>query len=643
MGKLDVSLVQYLDKSEFKVLSAVEQGMKTHELVPLPHVTKTARLRFGGTSKILRQSLGEKKLVRYERGPRYDGYRLTNLGYDYLAVKKLSVDRHLGAVGNQIGVGKESDIFVVQDVEGKRICMKLHRLGRTCFRKLKEKRDYHRGKQLSWIFLSRVSATKEFAFMAALHERGFPVPKPLATDRHVVLMELVDGVLLQNVSEIGDAGQLYEDLMQLIVEFADNGVIHGDFNEFNIMVKPDSKPVIIDFPQMISTSHKNAKVLFERDVECVRTFFKRRFNYESENHPVFDKDVERTFSLDLQVKASGFDKDIDFDIADLDPVPEDEEDSDDDNSDDSDDDTYCEDINSVDGNDDDCAGVSPCESGDEDTKSSDEVSDAESDTHKNSMKDDKINAQDNQNKDCDNKSNVKVEASALEDSLKDDDNMSALKLDALTLKDLSKDVDNKNCAKTDSAEESKPSPAFNATMEMYFRSLKDENPEMARTLNSVPEDAVCNDAPTFVNLPTVDNHTADNFDTLSTASKRSRRNRYNENRYSPSERKAIIARINKAGEQQRQARANGEEVPTLEELVNADVDNEDDRVSFSLSTAATSVAASRRIKKERQAREQREMPKKYLRTKGDAHAAKRRSKECATEISSTMECKDVWG
>ena len=68
------------------------------------------------------------------------------------------------------------------------------RLGRTSFRKLKEKRDYHKHRQrASWLYLSRLSATKEFAYMKALHDRGFPVPRPVDYSRHCVIMELVNG------------------------------------------------------------------------------------------------------------------------------------------------------------------------------------------------------------------------------------------------------------------------------------------------------------------------------------------------------------------------------------------------------------------------------------------------------------------
>ena len=44
------------------------------------------------------------------------------------------------------------------------------RLGRTSFRQLKNKRDYHRHRgNASWLYLSRLAAMKEFAFMKVIH------------------------------------------------------------------------------------------------------------------------------------------------------------------------------------------------------------------------------------------------------------------------------------------------------------------------------------------------------------------------------------------------------------------------------------------------------------------------------------------
>lgn len=87
--------------------------------------------------------------------------------------------------------------------------------------------------------------------------------------------------------EVDSIESLYDELMNLIVKLGNHGVIHGDFNEFNIMITNSGKIILIDFPQMISTEHPDAKMYFERDVNCIRDFFKRRFAYESELYPTF--------------------------------------------------------------------------------------------------------------------------------------------------------------------------------------------------------------------------------------------------------------------------------------------------------------------------------------------------------------------
>ncbi|XP_003738175.1 serine/threonine-protein kinase RIO2 [Galendromus occidentalis] len=310
MGRFNLVMLRYLTRDDFRVLTAVEMGMKNHELVPASLVAVIARLKHGGCHKHL-QELCKQKLLSYERGRKYDGYRLTNLGYDYLALKTLSSQDIVNSVGNKIGVGKESDIYLAADEEGKEMVLKIHRLGRTSFRKIKEKRDYHlHRKSSSWLYLSRLAAVKEFAFMKALHERDFPVPKPIAFNRHCVIMELIQGQTMCNVRELNDPELLYGKLMDLIVSLANAGLIHGDFNEFNIILTEDEEPIIIDFPQMVSTTHADAEFYFDRDVQCVREYFRKRFAFESDTYPKFHEDVERQDNLDIDTEASGFMKNI---------------------------------------------------------------------------------------------------------------------------------------------------------------------------------------------------------------------------------------------------------------------------------------------------------------------------------------------
>lgn len=88
----------------------------------------------------------------------------------------------------------------VEGEDGIVMALKLHRLGRTSFRAVKSKRDYLRkGNHFSWLYLSRLAAIKEFAFMKALGQRGLPVPIAIDQNRHAVLMERIDGVPLSQV------------------------------------------------------------------------------------------------------------------------------------------------------------------------------------------------------------------------------------------------------------------------------------------------------------------------------------------------------------------------------------------------------------------------------------------------------------
>ncbi|CAK7295473.1 Serine/threonine-protein kinase RIO2 [Vulpes lagopus] len=319
MGKVNVAKLRYLSRDDFRVLTAVEMGMKNHEIVPCSLVASIASLKHGGCNKVLRE-LVKHKLIAWERTKTVQGYRLTNAGYDYLALKTLSSRQVVESVGNQMGVGKESDIYIVANEEGQQFALKLHRLGRTSFRNLKNKRDYHKHRHnMSWLYLSRLSAMKEFAYMKALYDRKFPVPKPIDYNRHAVVMELVNGYPLCQIHHVEDPASVYDEAMELIVKLANHGLIHGDFNEFNLILDKDDHITMIDFPQMVSTSHHNAEWYFDRDVKCIRDFFMKRFSYESELYPTFS-DTRREHSLDVEVSASGYTKEMQADDELLHPV-----------------------------------------------------------------------------------------------------------------------------------------------------------------------------------------------------------------------------------------------------------------------------------------------------------------------------------
>ena len=379
--KLDPTVMRTMNRQDFRVLSAVESGMKNHSLVPLALINSIANLRHGGAHKII-SSLLRDKLLSHDQSCGYDGYRLTNSGYDILALHNLKSRGIIAGIGDKIGTGKESDVYLAVTPRNTQIVLKFHRLGRTSFRDVKKKRDYfmvnaisknkkqgtqYRTLPNSWLFLSRTSAVKEYAFMKALYDVGYPTPKPMGQNRHIVAMGLVRGVPLyqlhSNRVSAEQAQSIFEQSAVLAGRLAHHGLVHCDLNEFNLMVdlsgvqgkiasagsdnidedltldgttnkerdweddatehyvrhsgmpvkhkgalsshgplqkhsidgtgevvteKPpepaerlengDPKPIVtlIDFPQMVSTRHPNARELYERDVVCLKKFFGKK-------------------------------------------------------------------------------------------------------------------------------------------------------------------------------------------------------------------------------------------------------------------------------------------------------------------------------------------------------------------------------
>jgi len=150
--------------------------------------------------------------------------------------------------------------------------------------------------------------------LQALHEAGFPTPTPIDCSRHAVLMSRVDGYPLHQVGSMKHPDKVYAQCMSILIRMAQFGLIHCDFNEFNLMVNESEVVTMIDFPQMVSTSHANAAELFERDVSGIDKWFVNRYSYVAPDDLVLHgvpvppelSDIERIGALDSKVAASGF-------------------------------------------------------------------------------------------------------------------------------------------------------------------------------------------------------------------------------------------------------------------------------------------------------------------------------------------------
>lgn len=329
--KLDLSYMRHLTQEDFNTLNAVQQGSRNHELVPTALIHKLSKLKSPSATGRCLGDLAKLKLVSRLRNAKYDGFRITYQGYDYLALRQLTNGRHIYAMGTKIGVGKESDIYIGTAADGVQKVIKIHRLGRTSFKTIKHNRDYLKNRHTSsWMYLSSLAAEKEYEFMCVLFEAGFNVPRPYALAEHCVAMLLIKGYTMKHMKEYPRYKQLYSDLMKFIVKLANHGLIHCDYNEFNIMICDEEETVnyksdfvVIDFPQCVSIDHVDAQHYFDRDVKGIRDFFYKKFLYKPEEdpsmldtdgfgegykfaYPNFKRDVDPIARLDAQLKASGY-------------------------------------------------------------------------------------------------------------------------------------------------------------------------------------------------------------------------------------------------------------------------------------------------------------------------------------------------
>lgn len=67
MGRFNVEPMRHMEREHFRVLLAIEMGMKNHEAVPLQLISMIASIYRGGCSHLLRD-LNKMKLVYHETG-----------------------------------------------------------------------------------------------------------------------------------------------------------------------------------------------------------------------------------------------------------------------------------------------------------------------------------------------------------------------------------------------------------------------------------------------------------------------------------------------------------------------------------------------------------------------------------------------
>jgi len=260
-----------MSREERSLLAAIESGMKGHEWVPSSIISDISGLPARKVDFLLGR-LFEKKLVERE-SLHYLGYRIDFDAYDLLALSDLVAKGALNAIGERIGVGKESVVY--QAFGEMPLALKFHRQGRTSFKHVRRLRHQLPDKsKVPWIYAASLAARHEHQIMEKLWPE-VSIPRPVAASRHVLAMEFVSGPPLNRIA-LSDPEEGLDLILAEVAKALAMGIIHADLSEFNILVA-ESGPKIIDWPQAVEVTHPHARELLERDLANVLRFFERKY------------------------------------------------------------------------------------------------------------------------------------------------------------------------------------------------------------------------------------------------------------------------------------------------------------------------------------------------------------------------------
>jgi RIO kinase 2 len=273
------SLMKTLKDHDYKILLAMERLHLRYEYIPVDVLAKRVRKPIEALLEDL-DKLHKMGFVGRQKQD-YLGYALRQYGRDALALKYFLEKEVLEAVGIKLGVGKEADVYDGLSPSGYRVAIKFHRVGRSSFRQTKRLRSY--GEVTSWYRQSCIAARREYEALETLYPLGVKVPKPIAYNRHAIVMEIIIGDPLYVITDLPDPWRVFTEIVENIKKaYQEASVVHADLSEFNVVVKPDFDILIIDWPQWVSKDHPRSSEYLRRDLTNLIRFFNRRFGLKAE-------------------------------------------------------------------------------------------------------------------------------------------------------------------------------------------------------------------------------------------------------------------------------------------------------------------------------------------------------------------------
>ncbi|MEM0372382.1 MAG: RIO1 family regulatory kinase/ATPase [archaeon] len=212
----------------------------------------------------------------------------------------LARKRFFDSIDFPVSTGKEADVYRAS--KGPEfLAVKIYRIETSNFKAMQ---NYLTGDRR----FGRVKASKrgiveawcqkEYRNLREALDAGVNVPYPIHAEKNILIMSFLGDAhgapfpLLKSV-RVKNPSKLIKTLASFVKKMWKHGLVHGDLNEFNVMMDGE-KPLLIDIGQAMSTSHPIALELLERDLASIAKLAKKynvAFDSEKELKSIVKRDA----------------------------------------------------------------------------------------------------------------------------------------------------------------------------------------------------------------------------------------------------------------------------------------------------------------------------------------------------------------
>ena len=212
----------------------------------------------------------------------------------------------IGEIHGPVAQGKEAKVFWGETLDGQDIAIKIFytttaQFIRGRYRYIVDDPRFRGTKITNINKLVELWCRKEYRNLSIAYESGVRVPKPIAVNKNILVMEFISfeeqrGIPAPLIKD--NPPDDPENAYLTILKYIERGyilgkIVHADLSEYNI-VNTGKELVIIDWGSAVKASHPDALEFLRRDIVNISKYFEKELEIEVFNpDTVFKLIVER--------------------------------------------------------------------------------------------------------------------------------------------------------------------------------------------------------------------------------------------------------------------------------------------------------------------------------------------------------------